>query len=149
MYWKLLPLSHLLIMLEVTVDLELGREEGRGVVTRGSLALREGLAGGTLAGPGHGSRHYKSSGHLEPVGAAGRGRRSQGRLCGVWGMEEWNPGAWWGQQLGGQRRPPGREGSKEERMGLQRLLGLQSLATSSTSPSSCLGPEAVLPLAPT
>lgn len=27
-------------------------------------------------------------------------------------------------------------------MGLQRLLGLQSLATSPTSPSSCLGPEA-------
>lgn len=93
MYWKLPPLPHLLIMLEVTVDLALGREEGREVMTRGSLALKKGLAGGMLAGPGHGSRHDESSGHLEPVGAAGRGRRSQGGLCGVWGMEEWNPGA--------------------------------------------------------
>lgn len=67
------PSPILLLMLEVTVDLEIGREEGREVII--NLALKKGLAEGTLRGPGLGSQHDESSGHLEPVGAAGSGQQ--------------------------------------------------------------------------
>lgn len=112
-------------------------------MARGSLALKKGLAEGTRAGPGHVSRHDESSGHVEPVGAAGRGQRaSQVRLCGVWGVEAWNPGAWWGQQLEN-KGAPWEGGKKKRRDGAAEAIGapvLGHLPTKHPSTHSFLWP---------
>lgn len=63
---------------------------------------------------------------------------SQVRLCSLWGMAERERGAWWGQQLEGERSPPG-GGEAKKRWGCTEARLVAPVLAPATS--SLWGPQ--------
>lgn len=119
--------------------LEMGRDEGREVMTRGSLALKKGLAEGTLAGPGIMSS-LQDTWSLLGLQGEDSGRARAGYVaCGDGGVE---PRGMVRTAAGEQGSPLGGREAKKKGWGGRGSWGSSPWPPPAQHPSSCLGPQA-------
>ena len=78
---------------------------------------------------------FRTLGGRASLGAARRGQLVRHiRLCSLWETDEWDPGVWQGQQVGGERKSAGRgETEKGQWGGTETVLAARCLATPASS----------------
>lgn len=78
---------------------------------------------------------FRTLGGRACLGAARRGQLVRHiRLCSLWETDEWDPGVWQGQQVGGESKSPGRGETEQGQWGCaETVLAARCLATPTRS----------------